>query len=116
MRAYGDLRGAFGGFACGSGGSKDSHHVQAPAMWVLRRIRQVPRRERLQGKRRVRPGSAVRDCQAHGGGAGTLLRLRSEERRVGKECVSTCSSRWSPYHAKKKKNEQHEKETTNEPT
>src|SRR3546814_4901292 len=27
------------------------------------------------------------------GGAG-----RSEERRVGKECVSTCRSRWSPYH------------------
>src|SRR3546814_20641322 len=24
--------------------------------------------------------------------------LRSEERRVGKECVRTCSSRWSPYH------------------
>src|SRR3546814_1007330 len=24
--------------------------------------------------------------------------LRSEERRVGKECVSTCRSRWSPYH------------------
>src|SRR3546814_13455973 len=23
---------------------------------------------------------------------------RSEERRVGKECVSTCQSRWSPYH------------------
>src|SRR3546814_18476142 len=28
----------------------------------------------------------------HGGGE------RSEERRVGKECVSTCRSRWSPYH------------------
>src|SRR3546814_12736499 len=27
----------------------------------------------------------------------------SEERRVGKECVSTCRSRWSPYHSKKKK-------------
>src|SRR3546814_13485595 len=29
-----------------------------------------------------------------------LLRLheRSEERRVGKECVSSCRSRWSPYH------------------
>src|SRR3546814_18406817 len=27
---------------------------------------------------------------------------RSEERRVGKECVSTCRSRWSPYHSKKK--------------
>src|SRR3546814_2444397 len=24
--------------------------------------------------------------------------IRSEERRVGKECVSTCRSRWSPYH------------------
>src|SRR3546814_12532003 len=33
-----------------------------------------------------------------GGSAG-----RSEERRVGKECVSTCRSRWSPYHYKKKK-------------
>src|SRR3546814_13123744 len=28
---------------------------------------------------------------------------RSEERRVGKECVSTCRSRWSPYHKKIKK-------------
>src|SRR3546814_13230998 len=27
---------------------------------------------------------------------------RSEERRVGKECVSTCRSRWSRYHYKKK--------------
>ena len=26
------------------------------------------------------------------------ISLRSEERRVGKECVSTCRSRWSPYH------------------
>src|SRR3546814_16941187 len=28
---------------------------------------------------------------------------RSEERRVGKECVSTCRSRWSPYHETKNK-------------
>src|SRR3546814_3219177 len=27
----------------------------------------------------------------------TFQALRSEERRVGKECVSTCRSRWSPY-------------------
>src|SRR3546814_1464136 len=27
-----------------------------------------------------------------------LCKSRSEERRVGKECVSTCRSRWSPYH------------------
>ena len=26
------------------------------------------------------------------------LNLRSEERRVGKECASMCRSRWSPYH------------------
>src|SRR3546814_17810352 len=31
---------------------------------------------------------------------------RSEERRVGKECVSTCRSRWSPYHSKKKRTKQ----------
>src|SRR3546814_17201135 len=30
------------------------------------------------------------------------LPRRSEERRVGKEGVSTCRSRWSPYHSKKK--------------
>src|SRR3546814_14781764 len=31
-------------------------------------------------------------------GTYTLGINRSEERRVGKECVSTCRSRWSPYH------------------
>src|SRR3546814_16465712 len=31
-----------------------------------------------------------------------LVDARSEERRVGKECVSTCRSRWSPFHIKKK--------------
>src|SRR3546814_17228689 len=35
---------------------------------------------------------------------------RSEERRVGKECVSTCRSRWSPYHKKKKENRKSNKE------
>src|SRR3546814_14162599 len=32
-------------------------------------------------------------------------RPRSEERRVGKECVSRCRSRWSPYHEKNKREE-----------
>src|SRR3546814_19539049 len=31
-----------------------------------------------------------------------ILAERSEERRVGKECVSTCRTRWSTYHSKKK--------------
>src|SRR3546814_11931494 len=30
--------------------------------------------------------------------AGIVVEQRSEERRVGKECVSTCRSRWLPYH------------------
>src|SRR3546814_17087917 len=34
-----------------------------------------------------------------------VLLLNSEERRVGKECVSKCSSRWSPVHYKKKQNQ-----------
>src|SRR3546814_12159433 len=33
-----------------------------------------------------------------GGGFGMKIFIRSEERRVGKECVCTCRSRWSPYH------------------
>src|SRR3546814_11121052 len=31
-------------------------------------------------------------------GLASIVVARSEERRVGKECVSTCRSRWSPYH------------------
>src|SRR3546814_10888973 len=41
-------------------------------------------------------GSTVRRDDR--GEVGELLRLRSEERRVGKEWVSTCRYRWSPYH------------------
>src|SRR3546814_19329463 len=32
------------------------------------------------------------------------LDVRSEERRVGKECVSTCRFTWAPYNSKKKEN------------
>src|SRR3546814_8898320 len=31
-------------------------------------------------------------------GEAVMMPVRSEERRVGKECVSTCRSRWSPDH------------------
>src|SRR3546814_5063850 len=40
---------------------------------------------------RLVPGVEVADRQR-------AIIARSEERRVGKECVSTCRSRWSPYH------------------
>src|SRR3546814_20470875 len=37
-------------------------------------------------------------ARAHTAARAIGLARRSEERRVGKECVSTCRSRWSPYH------------------
>src|SRR3546814_10726923 len=45
-------------------------------------------------------GAAVGDGARGVPGAAQAARVdgRSEERRVGKECVSTCRSRWSPYH------------------
>src|SRR3546814_20639028 len=54
---------------------------------------------------RTRPGHAA--ASATRGGAATglsascraLPATRSEARRVGKECVSTCRFRWSPYHS-----------------
>src|SRR3546814_16102878 len=36
------------------------------------------------------------------------IKKRSEERRVGKECVGTCRSRWAPYHEKKKNKQKKE--------
>src|SRR3546814_9558596 len=39
-----------------------------------------------------------RDVVDRPGAESTMAQRRSEERRVGKECVSTCRSRWSPYH------------------
>src|SRR3546814_13714260 len=61
-----------------------------------------------------KPKAGERDktpvSRLHARGADTLvpeLAGRSEERRVGKACVSTCRSRWSTYHYKKKtKNKQ----------
>src|SRR3546814_12333261 len=48
---------------------------------------------------RVEPSGAGDVVGAQAGDHGPHEQLeRSEERRVGKECVSTCRSRWSPYH------------------
>src|SRR3546814_12328120 len=40
---------------------------------------------------------------------GNVTPERSEERRGGKECVSPCKSRWSPYHSKKNERHRYEK-------
>src|SRR3546814_4148386 len=54
----------------------------------------------LLGKRVVSVDPAAHSVTTGDGetiGYGKLVWARSEERRVGKECVSTCRSRWSPY-------------------
>src|SRR3546814_11325392 len=55
------------------------------------------------------PGSRSMATSSRGAGVGgynVQVAVRSEERRVGKECVSTCRSRWAPYHEKKKQTQQ----------
>src|SRR3546814_16347522 len=77
----------------------------------------VDRAQFQQGKPRLRVKR--HDSQAEFGRARSttgndnfLMHDRSEERRVGKEWVSTCRSRWSPYHAKKKKKRSKNENTT----
>ena len=41
---------------------------------------------------------ALLDAVRQATGADSGAELRSEERRVGKECLAVCRSRWSPYH------------------
>ena len=55
------------------------------------------------GIRRFRPRPGAGPAAAHAGGrpparGDRRVPRRSEERRVGKECHTTCRSRWSPYH------------------
>src|SRR3546814_12155606 len=68
-----------------------------PCREVVGILRAAMKHDKQRAFARMRP--AMRNIElvdATSGGA------RSEERRVGKECVSTCRSRWSPYRLKKK--------------
>src|SRR3546814_15398237 len=74
---------------------------RAAAEWRL--AQDHARKECAQGKGNVEnKGSAECDAQCNGKHSQPKQFPRSEERRVGK-CVSTCISRWSPYHEKKNK-------------
>src|SRR3546814_11062893 len=50
------------------------------------------------GRQHDDPGCWSGNWRAYRSAGGKCRPLRSEERRVGKECVSTCRSRWSSYH------------------
>src|SRR3546814_8511648 len=52
----------------------------------------------LEDRRRVGSAFGLGRIEGRVGDHLSRRTLRSEERRVGKECVSTCRSRWSPYH------------------
>src|SRR3546814_4132782 len=80
LTVAGDLRRGGGGPRRLRSPAQCRHHLSLPAAPAIR-SRQLLVLDRI----RRRPAPRRR-------------RARSEERRVGKECVSTCRSRWSPYH------------------
>src|SRR3546814_21012270 len=79
------------------------------AQYVLQRnalVYQQRMARRHGGYQRIVPHRLGEDAIAHliGLGKAHIVKIaaqRSEERRVGQECVSTCRSRWSPYHKNK---------------
>src|SRR3546814_20754629 len=75
-------------------GRGDENARCAAAAAQHRRVDGLDRRKRLAEPNDDARKAAIADNQVG----------RSEERRVGKECVSTCRSRWSPYHYKNKIN------------
>src|SRR3546814_12922421 len=97
------------------GSACEPFSIPAAASRARRRLRQgranagkiARRRARLLRARWLRKGHDAPDRDTgrrEPAGAHLLFRQpSSEERRVGKECVSTCRSRWSPYYENKKK-------------
>src|SRR3546814_19874493 len=75
------------------------HGVRTPAVASL--LAPVTIRSEFYGGEYALATPAVHAAMAHFESATDARSDRSEERRVGKECVSTCRSRWSPYHYKK---------------
>src|SRR3546814_15638182 len=87
MQALGDLEQAAGADAVGAG-----LVLLDLLVGNLQRVRQLLLGQAQLGATRTNPLSDIL-VNARGN-----LSHRSEERRVGKECVSTCRSRWSQYH------------------
>src|SRR3546814_12023758 len=87
----------------GSAGGGDRRNRPSPrrsADSCRDRLRRSPRRARGQAPR-TRHRQSFRGAPPPRAAASSHpapSAVRSEERRVGKECVSTCRSRWSPYH------------------
>src|SRR3546814_13889915 len=71
--------------------------------------------ERSAAEARLRAG-LERLWSPHRGVYTAIRDMRSEERRVGEECVSTCRDRWSPDHLKKNNKSKHYQHKTKQTT
>src|SRR3546814_16835426 len=103
-------------------GATDADLPPLPEVHDLRWIAGAPSRRRAKGISDAASAALATEMRPFitaddGASAAALLAQppRSEERRVGKECVSTCSSRWSTYHEKKtrRKNEKRQNDNDN---
>src|SRR3546814_19757075 len=87
------------------GGARNVARLQTRRLFGGADLSRAPRR--AAARRVIETGRLIltggQPCRQRRDSRGLHRDLRSEERRVGKECVSTCRSRWSPSHSKKKK-------------
>src|SRR3546814_20543191 len=71
----------------------DGHHAPMLSIVITAPVQDIPIEADI-----VTAGNGLEHAQALGHDFLTNTVARSAERRVGKECVSTCRSRWSTYH------------------
>src|SRR3546814_17786415 len=85
-------------------GELDVYSLEVPHWWHLLALAPSLRRGTQGSWKHVRAFSATElKLTTRRPHDVTPMASRSEERRVGKECVSTCIARWSPYNYKKNK-------------
>src|SRR3546814_15085380 len=91
------FRSSFAEIVCESGQPRSVRRQSPTELAQARGHVADPRADRRLDRDRRQP--FVLGRRLAGAGAGDLLSCcRSEERRVGTECFSSCSSRWSPFH------------------
>src|SRR3546814_3319126 len=86
--------------------TEPAHHAASQALWEAMKANGDIYLGRYEGWYSIRDEAFYDEKELTEGEGGAKLSpqgtpvewTRSEERRVGKECVSTCRSRWSPYH------------------
>src|SRR3546814_18414542 len=75
----------------------NSRNIQVPRSNKIAKVKCRRLESQLSRESMAYPKTKPRESSLRRGN-GIVYRKRSEERRVGKECVSTCRSRWSRYH------------------